>query len=589
MNGRNFQEFRHEPCPICEHRGWCRRFTDGAIQCMRTESAHPCRPDVGGWMHNLEGAGPADWRDRIAASIPPAPLRRDVDPDVADAAYRALLTACPLSDTHRDHLHRRGLTDEQIERHGYATFPAGRHAQARIAADVLTRLDQTPAGRVPGFLLRSDQLVLVDLPGLLIPMRGVDGRIGGLHVRRDGANPKPKYVWFSGGDAEGSVGQNGHTLTVARPVYPVTTKRVLVVEGGPKANISADRYGVITIGVPGVSNIGEVLAAVRELGDVEEVSVAYDADAATNRAVAEAESRLVLTLDAGLPDVAILQAIWPAEAGKGLDDIAQRTPPVIPLLRPHPALPQSGPDTPPGRDDEPVPPRDQLTKLYTLSRVARRAKNLGAERHTLTEFALLTANADHERFTPLPYEKLGAAAGVSAATAGRHLALADIDAKAEHAGIFDGLVEVKLLRPAGASPDSHPCCHVRRIGGVDALLQRIADAPVPAGGVRNGHGGRRCACGGELEIVAVTTITERRCLSCGTITREKKRRAVTGWLPDDHDFHDESQTARTVVVADLQDATQPAISGADPDVQDATEPSTQTRLGDVLDTVGRYS
>src|SRR3954471_2376227 len=127
---RNFRECKKEPCPVCGHKGWCRIFDDGGVECMRTES--PTRCKSGGWLHWPNGRE-RDWRDQI-----PTPPRREKperppgDKAQVDAAYRALLARCSLSAAHRAHLEARGLTAEQIERHGYASLPADHDERCRI-------------------------------------------------------------------------------------------------------------------------------------------------------------------------------------------------------------------------------------------------------------------------------------------------------------------------------------------------------------------------------------------------------------------------------------------------------------------------
>src|SRR5262245_8445623 len=82
------------PCPICGKPDGCRVLADGGIQCMRAESAIPCRP--GGWMHWPDGS---DWgaRGDRAPFAPPRPSRK-ADPDRLDALYSAILGWFGLDD-----------------------------------------------------------------------------------------------------------------------------------------------------------------------------------------------------------------------------------------------------------------------------------------------------------------------------------------------------------------------------------------------------------------------------------------------------------------------------------------------------------
>ena len=108
---------------------------------------------------------------------------------------------------------------------------------------------------------------------------------------------------------------------------------MLIVEGEIKANITADIFGCIVISVPGIGNIGQVLATLAELR-VKEVAIAYDKDTKpiTFENVARAETRLArLLIDAGYH---VAQWAWGAEEAKGIDDLL--TAGLWPFPIPHP-------------------------------------------------------------------------------------------------------------------------------------------------------------------------------------------------------------------------------------------------------------
>jgi hypothetical protein len=395
---------RHEPCPVCKHDHWCRLFEDGAVECMRVESLTTCKS--GGWMHWPHGRE-RDLRDQILT--PPrrtAPERPAGDKAQIDAAYRALLTLCPLSAADRTHLEGRGLTDEQIERHDYGTLPADRAERSRIAAAVEASLGWDPAGVVPGFVRKGGRLELANLTGILIPSKNVRGQILGLQVRLTNPGSGPKYVWFSAGDTPGSIGQNGNLCHVARPPgsrppagsgRPTSTRRVVATEGPIKANITADRFGCIVLAVAGVSNTAGVLPALKALGGVEDVAIAYDADAEVNAQVAMHEAKLALALDAA--GFRVAQWTWLPEDGKGIDDLIAGG--LMPFAIPHPALNRDR-QAPPDAADE-LHELVEVRRLHALTTQARRSPNLGAERHLLTDLALTIAGAEEGAPVPMPY------------------------------------------------------------------------------------------------------------------------------------------------------------------------------------------
>lgn len=83
MNG--WVEYKHEPCPICGHEGWCGHTEDGnVIHCMRTESKNVCAS--GGWFHFLVDR---PMRPCFVPKAPSRPARRFFDAERVMAGFRA--------------------------------------------------------------------------------------------------------------------------------------------------------------------------------------------------------------------------------------------------------------------------------------------------------------------------------------------------------------------------------------------------------------------------------------------------------------------------------------------------------------------
>lgn len=524
---RNFREASlRQRCAVCDHLDWCRVFDDGAWECMRTPNDHPCRS--GGWLYWPNGR-PDNWRERIA-TLPPRPPRPTADPDLMHRTSAELLALCPLSEAHRAGLHARGLSNEQADRHGYGSLPDDGGAQERIAQAVAQAIGCDPAGRVPGFIRRNSRLTLVNLPGLLIPVRNTRGHIVGVKVRPDEKRPGRKYVWFSAGDGEGSIGQTGSVVHVAYPPRPASRRRVVLTEGPLKANIAADLLGLIALAVDGVSNTAgllDELAALAALSAVEEVLIGYDEDAESNEHVAAAEGRTAHMLtNAGYR---VMQLTWPAAAGKGLDDILTSTPPTIPVALAHPALstPAAAAAAPSG--DEVARELVTVKRLHSLSSAARRSPNLGSERHTLVDFATALSPQPEGEWVPMPYSKVGDQAGVDARTVERQLKKAGIRPAAGDAGILTGLVDVAVQEvPERVNPQTgevsggYKAMHVRRLAPVTEILERIATAPPSEAGKRNNHGGKRAICPKCGPIDVERTVTDR-CTGCGEILKQTVR------------------------------------------------------------------
>src|SRR5207248_1422168 len=123
--GVTMHTWRHvsssHPCHICGKPDWCAVSADGPFAICR-------RVDTGAGLHRVDKAGADYWLYRLDGHVisqqpsielacPPRPER--AEPSILDRVYRALLTALPLSATHRQALRQRGLSDVEILRKGY--------------------------------------------------------------------------------------------------------------------------------------------------------------------------------------------------------------------------------------------------------------------------------------------------------------------------------------------------------------------------------------------------------------------------------------------------------------------------------------
>lgn len=451
---------RRQPCPICGGDGWCRIFADGGVQCMRVDvGGTPCRS--GGWMHWPTGR---EWHGPLAVVHRlPTPARPALDAAFVDQVYHALLERCPLSPEDRALLRQqRHFSDAQIARHGYGTLPALTPGdRRRLAAEVSARVGRDPGGCVPGFVHTSRGTEVVDQAGIVVPFLDNLAQIVGLQVRATDPAAKPRYTWFSHGDRTGSVGQNGHVVHVARPDRPYSTHHIVITEGPIKANTTADRCAVVTLAVAGVTNTAEILSAIRDLGDVEAVTLAFDADLATNELVAAAEARLALRLaEAGL---SVDRWHWSAENGKGIDDLLNAG--LLPIARVHPAVTTSG-----TRQHQPSEHGEQLIQLEAerdaaLAITRARARIQRNKRLPAREMAIVltgvfsqatTSSAPAGAYTgtvPAGYvaasvRELAIDAGCGETNAGNQLKAL------EHAGIIRRHIRKETLPAGQVDPDS---------------------------------------------------------------------------------------------------------------------------------------
>lgn len=298
---------RRNRCPICDKPDWCLISQDGeAAICARIDSDKPAGNKGAGWLHKLDAA-----RTLRPLPKPTQHINQTLKapPDMLDKVYGALLAELRLSETHRENLYHRGLTDAQIDALHYRTLPAS----GRL--ELVTRLQAIGmrlAG-VPGFYLEAGQWQLAGPAGIAIPVRDTRGRTVGLQVRCDNAlGGKYKWVSSRGFDAGCSPGAPVH---VAGPVS--TNGEVWVVEGGLKADIAALKLGRVVLAVAGVGNWPGVVPIVRELRP-KRVVVAYDMDKTSNPTVKlHSEALMGCLVRWG---IRTFEADWDAHF-KGLDDL----------------------------------------------------------------------------------------------------------------------------------------------------------------------------------------------------------------------------------------------------------------------------
>lgn len=309
---------KQSPCPVCKRPDWCRVSTDGThAGCMRVETG--CfRVKEGSdgsrvYLHRLAGA------PRPEVNLPPrqGPEAQRADADTLHAVYSALLDRLQLVKSHREALHRRGLTDEAIARNGYRSLPG--KGRLRIAGELRDRFGDKLL-RVPGFIVKEGRsgryLTLRGPAGLLVPCRDRAGRIVALKVRRDSESEgAPRYVYVS---SKGHGGP-GPGAPVHVPLgTPETAERVRLTEGELKADVVQALTGVPTVSIPGASSWRAAFPVLEALG-CRTASLAFDADAPDNAHVARALADCAAAANAR--SLAVELERWDRADGKGIDDL----------------------------------------------------------------------------------------------------------------------------------------------------------------------------------------------------------------------------------------------------------------------------
>lgn len=288
---------RDEPCPVCQKTDWCSISADRSVViCRRVEGDGEPRYDSSGQeyhVHHLDDGrlDPADLPD-----IEPGCVPELATPENRDAVYRQLLGCLVLSGDHRTSLRHRGLNDAEITSRGYRTMPGPGRAQ--IARELVDRFGPDVCVGVPGLYIKEEGgkqwWSLAGSPGLLIPVRDINGNILAMKIRRDDPCDGSRYLSLSS-SKHGGV---GHGAQVHVPLHgDVETGRVRVTEGELKSDVATalDPRGLLTISIPGVSGWHAALPILERLGPAV-VEVAFDMDAWTNPMVAQTLKRFVSAL-----------------------------------------------------------------------------------------------------------------------------------------------------------------------------------------------------------------------------------------------------------------------------------------------------
>lgn len=335
-------------CPVCssEHRSKRRTFTlnfkddvFGCLRCNFTGGVNDFISYYTGWPASEVSA---NVRAGKLANCNPGEINPDLSSStvsdsgnalaplaVRDEIYRAMLSALTLSDAHRQDLRRRGLSDEDINRIGFRSFPKTGIYKTVIPKRLLAQGYQLSG--VPGFAVTdtgAPTLTHLKDTCYLIPTKDADGFIQGFQVRFDHpSDTVPKYGYFSSAGMPGGTrcgtwcSWAGESIAARKTHEPFD---VVLIEGPLKAYIVNCITGLNVISVPGVAALTKVESAVAGLKNfgLRAVYVAYDMDSETNPQVAKHLNILRQKLDA--QGIAHATLKWDSRY-KGLDDFVTQS------------------------------------------------------------------------------------------------------------------------------------------------------------------------------------------------------------------------------------------------------------------------
>jgi hypothetical protein len=257
---------KSNPCPICEKtNGNCRTFSDSEnVLCMTFTDRLAQVPGFwfigltedrlwGKWVPNddpnLTQEQRDQWRQeqkRLRQQRIDAENQQRAEslvPKERNEFFRLLLDQLPLHPADRSDLHRRGLTDEQIEAVGFKSVEQWQKLSVELPFSL------------PGVSLDGKSLI-TPCPGYLCPIRDADNFIVGFQLRARNVE-KRRYSWLTGRTKKRPNGPTPHLpngelpLSVVKPEQ-IERDAIALVEGlGAKPIVLAQRLGLNTIGAAG--------------------------------------------------------------------------------------------------------------------------------------------------------------------------------------------------------------------------------------------------------------------------------------------------------------------------------------------------
>jgi len=250
----------------------------------------------------------------------------NIDPAILHKAYAHILGRLTLSEFHRQNLRDRGLSDEQIDKGGYRTWPAdwkdpeGKQIRDRLALEVSMVVGKN-VERIPGIVSYYRRNTLTGPAGLAVPIRNAQGQIIAVKIRRDVAdNGSNRYTWLSSRNPKRpdapSPGAPVH-VPVGVPERIAQSKLARATEGGLKADVATGLNCVPTIGADSAGLLHMAVGSVKGMG-AEVLRFAPDADFRTNKGVLKGLRKAVES--AREKGLAVELETWDAAEAKGIDD-----------------------------------------------------------------------------------------------------------------------------------------------------------------------------------------------------------------------------------------------------------------------------
>ena len=236
--------------------------------------------------------------------------------------YSQLSKLLPLNESDREYLRSRNITDEDIKRNHYFSFNGEDVSKDICRVLKSADIDENILLGVPGFYKENDEIKMVQVKGIGIPLKNCFNEKIAIQIRSREDNG-PRYFYFSSSDKTNGTSCGSVIDVVSKGV--VDNTRVYITEGHFKADKLARETGSFVLSLQGVNAISPLGSTLDQFDKyhypIDEITIAFDSDMFSNTQVLKAAETLCESINELRPDIPVSFLVWDKECGKGIDDV----------------------------------------------------------------------------------------------------------------------------------------------------------------------------------------------------------------------------------------------------------------------------
>lgn len=247
--------------------------------------------------------------------------------ELIDKVYRLFLSMITLSDEDKKFLIGRGLSDEEIEKQMFRSYPRRTISfREKFEEAVIEKFGTTDVlFEVPGFFKRKNEhFSYAYAKGILFPSINWKNQVCGLQVRN------VRYFWISSANCLAKDEKETFERDGLSPGSPVSfieskwTKKMCLTEGLFKSLAIVKKWKMSTFSIQGINNwrafVKELPQIKEKYKDLSGLVVFYDSDMARNLNVLN--QALKLGEEISKIDLKVEYSVWKYdEKTKGIDDL----------------------------------------------------------------------------------------------------------------------------------------------------------------------------------------------------------------------------------------------------------------------------